>query len=120
MTALECDRCFFQTLKLIKEEITKEITATEDGELLKEYKCTYCKRIKRKTVILSHKIKQDISVGRLVYNPLDMDKHIVTVKVDLYSNEGDHFNYEFQNLKQAEKFLKEFDFEKINNDNAVM
>ena len=47
-----------------------------------------------------------------------MDKHIVTVKVDLYSNEGDHFNYEFQNLKEAEKFLKEFDFEKINKDNV--
>ncbi|MCP4460176.1 MAG: hypothetical protein GY816_19455 [Cytophagales bacterium] len=113
LTALECDRCGFQTLKLEKEEIVKEVTETEDGELLKEYKCSYCKRVKRNSVILSHKIRQDVSVGRLVDNPLDQDEHIVTVKLDLFSNNNDHFSYEFQNLKEAKKFLEEFDFEKI-------
>ena len=50
LQALECDRCGFQTLKLTKEEVTKKVFGTEDGELLKEYKCRYCSRIKRKTV----------------------------------------------------------------------
>lgn len=113
LTALECDRCGFMTLKLQKEEVTKEVSGTEDGELLKEYKCGYCNRIKRKTVILSHTIRQDISAGKLVDNPLDMSKHVVTVKVDIFSNEDDHLSYEFESLNEAKKFMDEFDFQKI-------
>lgn len=114
LQALECDRCGFQTLKLTKEEVTKEVSGTNDGELLKEYKCTYCNRIKRKTVILSHTIRQDVSAGKLVDNPHLIGKHVVTVKVDLFSNDDDHLSYEFQNLTEAKKFLEEFDFEKVN------
>ncbi len=113
LTALECDRCGFLTLKLDNEKIIKEVTVTEDGELLKEYKCSYCNRIKRNVVILSHEIRQDISFGRLVDNPLDMDQHIVALRLDLYCNQKEHFRYEFQNLKEAKKFLEEFDFEKV-------
>ena len=53
LSALKCDRCGFQTLKLEKEEIIKEMTEFEDGEILKHYKCSYCKRIKRKNIRLS-------------------------------------------------------------------
>jgi len=116
LTALECDRCGFMTLKLEKEEITTPVSETQDGELLKEYKCTYCNRIKRKAVILSRTIRQDVSAGKLVDNPLNLHKHVVTVKVDIFSNEDDHLSYEFQGLKEAKKFMEEFDFEKIDKD----
>jgi DNA-directed RNA polymerase subunit RPC12/RpoP len=115
LTALECDRCGFQTLKLQKEEILKPVSATEDGELQKEFKCSYCGRIKRKTVILSHEIRKDASQGQLISDPLKKRKHVVTVKVEIFSNQNDHLNYEFQNLEQAQKFLEEFDFEKVEN-----
>jgi len=113
LTALECDRCGFLTLKLEKEEITKPVSEIQDGELLKEYKCSYCNRIKRKTVILSHTMRQDASAGKLVDNPLNLHKHVVTVKVEIFSNEDDHLSYEFQNMEQAKKFMDEFNFEKI-------
>lgn len=57
LIVIECDRCGFMTLKLEKEEVVKESSVTEDGNLLKEYRCNHCNRIKRKTVVLSHIIK---------------------------------------------------------------
>jgi len=112
LVAFECDRCGFQTLKLEKEEVLKEATNHEDGLIKKEFKCTYCNRIKRKEVVLSRKIKQDVSSGKLVDDPLNEKKHVVTVKVDLYSNEDDHVSFEFQNKTEAKKFLDEFEFDK--------
>jgi len=112
LSALECDRCGFQTLKLEKEEIIKEATDTEDGELLKEFHCSYCGRIKRKNVKITAKIEAS-EQATLIADPLAHDKRIVTVKVEIHSNKGDIKNYEFQNLKQASHFLEEFDFEKL-------
>ena len=104
-------------LKLEKEEITKEVTETEDGELIKHYKCTYCKRIKRKTVNLSHeKSATDFSVTestKFVEDPLNEGPKVVAIKLEIHSNEGQIINYEFQNMDEAQKFLKEFDYEKL-------
>ena len=48
LTAQECDRCGFQTLRLTKEEVITEATEFYEGELQQEYNCSYCGRIKRK------------------------------------------------------------------------
>lgn len=118
--ALECDRCGFQTLKLEKEEIIKEAKDHDDGELLKHYKCSYCKRIKRKTVRLSQtKTESDFEVNehtKFVEDPLHIGSKVVLVKMEIHSSEGDVKNFEFQNAHEAEKFLKEFDFDKVVNE----
>lgn len=113
LSALECDRCHFQTLRLTKEEIVKEATDLEDGELFKEYKCSYCNRIKRKTVVLSHKIKEDSDTARLIDNPLTHDHRITVVKIEIHGNHGEVKEFDFQNIDQAKQFLDEFDFEKV-------
>jgi len=118
LSALECDRCGFQTLKLEKEEILKEATDTEDGELLKEYHCSYCGRIKRKNVKITSKIEANADSGLLIADPLAHDKRIVTIKIEIHSNKGDVKNYEFQNLQQAGHFLEEFDYEKVEEEEA--
>lgn len=46
--ALVCDNCNFRTLRDVKEEVIKEPTATEEGLMVKEYKCTYCGHRKSK------------------------------------------------------------------------
>ena len=115
LTALKCDRCGFQTLKLDNEEIVKEADEENDGELLKEYKCTYCKRIRRKTIKLSKtKTESDFNLTehtKFVDNPLGESAKVVAIKVEIFSNKDDVHNFEFQNLKEASKFLKEFRFE---------
>jgi hypothetical protein len=50
--ALQCPECNYQTFKVVKEEILKQPTNTEEGELLKHYLCGYCGYKAKKTVHL--------------------------------------------------------------------
>ncbi len=116
LAALECDRCGLQTLKLVKEEIIKYPSEYADGELKKEFQCTYCDRIKRQTVKLSRHAAPDLDnadSGQLIDDPLKGTTIPVSVKVEVVSNKGHRKNFEFQNTKEASKFLGEFDFGKL-------
>ncbi|MFY0688022.1 MAG: hypothetical protein JXQ90_12705 [Cyclobacteriaceae bacterium] len=113
LTALQCDRCGFQTLRLKKEEITREATEWRDGELHQEFNCSYCGRIKRKTIKITKKINQDFRTGKLIDDPLSHDRRIETIKLEIHSNKGEIKNFDFQNIQQAKQFLEEFDFEKL-------
>ncbi|WP_421875046.1 hypothetical protein [Marinoscillum sp.] len=115
LNALECDRCGFQTLKLQREEILRQPTNTQDGEILKEYKCSYCGRIKRKTQNLSTNVdkERDLSTGKLIADPLSHDNRLDLIKIEIQGTNGEKKLFEFQNLKQAQNFLKEFDFDKL-------
>jgi len=113
LSALKCDRCGFQTLRLEKEEIIKEATDSEDGELLKEYKCSYCNRIKRKNVVLSKQIRESSDTSKLIDDPLAYDTRIAVIKIEIHGTKGEIKEYDFQNLNQAQNFLNEFDFEKL-------
>lgn len=114
LNALECDRCGFQTLKLQKEEILRQPTDTLDGEILKEYKCSYCGRIKRKTVNLTNNVDRERSpTGKLIADPLSHDNRLDMIKIEIHGTDGQTKIFEFQNLHQAKHFLEEFDFDKL-------
>ena len=114
LNAQECDNCGFQTLRLIKEEVAEEATEFWDGSVNQEYNCSYCGRVKRKTIALTFKVKENASdTARLISNPLANNKEVEAVKIEIFSNKGDTKMFNFQNVEQAQKFLEEFDFEKI-------
>jgi len=50
--ALQCPECNYQTFKVVREEILKPATVTQEGELLKHYQCGYCGYKAKKTVVL--------------------------------------------------------------------
>lgn len=50
--AIQCPECNYQTFKIVKEEIVKQPTSTEEGELNKHYQCGYCGYKAKKTVSL--------------------------------------------------------------------
>lgn len=50
--AIQCPECNYQTFKVVREEIVREPTGTEEGELLKHYQCSYCGNKAKKTVNL--------------------------------------------------------------------
>jgi len=114
LNAHECDNCGFQTLRLVKEEVIEEATEFWDGSISQEFSCSYCGRVKRKTVALTFKVKENASdTARLISNPLANNKEVEAVKIEIFSNKGDTKMFNFQNVEQAQKFLEEFDFEKI-------
>jgi len=50
--ALQCPECNYQTFKVVKEEILKNPTPSDEGELLKHFQCGYCGYKAKKTVTL--------------------------------------------------------------------
>ncbi|HEX6890404.1 MAG TPA: hypothetical protein VF141_06920, partial [Chryseolinea sp.] len=50
--ALQCPECNYQTFKVVREEILKPASVTQEGELLKHYQCGYCGYKAKKTVVL--------------------------------------------------------------------
>lgn len=50
--ALRCPECNYQTFKIVREEILKTASVSEEGELLKHFQCGYCGYKAKKTVTL--------------------------------------------------------------------
>ena len=57
--AIQCPECNYQTFKVVKEEITKAPTFSEEGEIVKHYLCGYCGYKAKKTVILRQQAKPE-------------------------------------------------------------
>lgn len=103
LSAEECDRCGFQTLRLANEKIVKQATGDEDGELEKEFKCSYCSRVKRRKVKISRTMDRDLSNAKMIEDPLAHDERVVLVKIDIKSTRYNLLSYEFKNIKEALK-----------------
>lgn len=111
LTALQCNNCGFYTMKVWREEI---IERNEDGspkELLKHYQCSYCKNVRATAFNVSKKEVDDYKLQKpkLQRNTRNIDM----VKIDLHSTLGARKSFEFKSIEELEKFLKEFDFDKV-------
>ncbi len=115
LTALECDRCGFHTLKLEKEEVEKEATELEEGELVTTYKCSYCNRIKRQSKTISKRGESSLRHGETpeFVEQIATTSSVTHIHVEVHGSNGEVLNYEFQTTHQAETFFKEFDFSKV-------
>src|SRR5688572_10650658 len=102
LQALKCGNCGFYTLKVVREEITEQPTATTPGELIKHYECSYCKSVRATAFKISTMEADDYKKEKhVVATP---DKDVVLVKVEIRSANGGSKFYEFGNLMQAQKF----------------
>jgi len=93
--ALECDRCGLHTLRLTKEEILTTPTEIQDGEILREYNCSYCRRIKKKNVILTKIIKDGSEASPLMAESLTGSSDASGIKTETYSVNGEMKEYDF-------------------------
>jgi hypothetical protein len=114
LEALECGSCGFQTLTLQSEEILKAATETEEGELIKHYKCTYCKA-QRHTKYPIAKILSTINEYKLPEDyVLKGQRKVKSIMIEIVSTKGDKKEYFFQSTNQAKEFLEQFDYDKEN------
>ncbi|HEU5292366.1 MAG TPA: hypothetical protein VFU05_17080 [Cyclobacteriaceae bacterium] len=109
LQALKCNSCGFYTMRIIKEEVTKQPTAEEPGELVKSYQCSYCKSVRATAFNISTKETEDYKKEKFKFR---RNKDVELVKLEIISVSGDKKHFEFQNTDQAQKFLSEFDYEK--------
>lgn len=109
LQALKCNSCGFYTMRIIKEEVTKQPTPEEPGELVKSYQCSYCKSVRATAFNISTKETEDYKKEKFKFR---RNKDVELVKLEIVSVSGDKKHFEFQNAEQAQKFLSEFDYEK--------
>lgn len=61
--AIQCPECNYQTFKVVREEIMKQPTSEEEGEIIKHYQCGYCGYKARKSVILKQQAKPETTAA---------------------------------------------------------
>jgi len=111
LVALQCNNCGFFTMKVWREEIVER---NEDGspkELLKHYQCSYCKNVRATAFNVSKKEMDDYKLQKP--KTQRNTRNIDMVKIDLHSALGAKRSFEFKSIEELEKFLKEFDFDKV-------
>ncbi len=111
LTALKCNNCGFFTMKVVKEEITERYEDESPKELVKHYKCAYCKNVRATAFIISRKEADDYKDYRL--SNRRNTKNIDMVKIEIHSILSGKRFYEFPTIDQAQKFLEEFDIDKV-------
>ncbi|MFM8738667.1 MAG: hypothetical protein ACKOC0_00520 [Cytophagales bacterium] len=111
LIALQCNNCGFYTMKVQMEEIAER---NEDGspkELLRHYKCSYCENVRATAFLVSRKEADDYKNQKP--KTRGNVKSLEVIKLELVSTLGKRKSYEFSTVAEAQKFLAEFDFDKL-------
>jgi hypothetical protein len=111
LIALQCNNCGFYTMKVKREEIVERHEDGSPKELLKHYQCTYCENVRSTVFNVSKKEADDYKA--LGLHVKSGTKNVALVKIDLHSNFGKKKSFEFSSVEEAQKFLAEFDFDKL-------
>jgi hypothetical protein len=61
--AIQCPECNYQTFKVVREEIIKQPTTEQEGEITKHYLCGYCGYKAKKSVILKQQTKPETTAA---------------------------------------------------------
>lgn len=111
LIALRCGNCGYYTMKVIREEIIERHPDNTPSELIKHYQCSYCKNVRATQFHISQKEGEDYKKEKphFVRNTKDIDM----VKIEIHSSLKGKQHFEFQTVEQAQKFLEEFDFNKV-------
>jgi len=111
LMAYQCNSCGFKTMKLVKEEIVLAPTEHTDGEMIKNYQCTYCKAKRSRTVKVA-KLSQTESHYELpAHLHFKEEEKVNLVTLELHISNGKTKIFEFTSTAQASEFLKEFKIE---------
>jgi hypothetical protein len=111
LISLQCHNCGFYTMRVTREEI---IERNEDGspkELLKHYQCSYCKNVRATQFTISKKETEDYKHAKPKH--ARSTRNVELIKIDVHSSLGGKKTFEFHSVEEAQKFLNEFDFDKV-------
>ena len=112
LQALQCNSCGFYTMRVVREEITRQPGKDTPGELIKHYQCQYCKSVRATAFNISTKEAEDYKKDLKKPLAFKRKNNIDLIRVEIHSALTGKKFYEFQNVEQAMKFLEEFDSEK--------
>lgn len=108
LIANECNSCGFKTMKLLKEEIISPPTEYTEGEMIKNYKCTFCEAKRSKTVKIAKSSQTESHYQLPSHLHFKEEEKVNMVTLEIYTSNGKTKLVEFTTTKQAIEFLKEF------------
>lgn len=111
LQAHKCNSCGFYTMRIHKEEISRQPSADAPGELIKHFQCHYCKAVRATAYNISTKEADDYRKGS--QGTYRKNKNVDMVRVEIHSALTGKKFFEFQTIEQAERFLSEYDADKI-------
>lgn len=111
LISLQCNNCGFYTMRVQREEIVERAEDGSPKELLKHYQCSYCKNVRATQFSISNKESEDYKHVKPKYRK--SSKNIELIKIDIHSALGGKKTFEFQSVEEVQKFLNEFDFDKV-------
>jgi hypothetical protein len=111
LQALKCNSCGFYTMRVVKEEITRHPTKESAGELIKHFQCSYCKSVRATAFNISTKEADDYK--KASQHSYKRNKNVDMVRVEVHSSVSGRKFFEFPTIEQAQKFLEEYDAEKV-------
>jgi hypothetical protein len=111
LLALQCKNCGFYTMRVVREEFVKFNDDGSPAELLKHYRCAYCKNVRATQFKISRKESDDFKDQKPLF--ARNTKNVELVRVEIHSSLAGKQNFEFQTVEEAQKFLNEFDVDKV-------
>lgn len=111
LIALQCKNCGFYTMRVVREEIVVTNPDGTPAELVKHYQCTYCKNVRATQFKISRKESEDFKNQKPQY--ARNTKNVEVVKIEIHSSLHGRQSFEFQTVEEAQKFLDEYDADKV-------
>lgn len=111
LTALQCKNCGFYTMRVVREEFVKFNDDGSPSELVKHYKCAYCKNVRATQFKISRRESEDFQRQKPQF--ARNTRNVELVRVEIHSSLAGKQNFEFQTVEEAQKFLNEFDVDKV-------
>lgn len=111
LTALRCGNCGFHTMRVVREEVSEMNDDGSPKEIVKHYQCSYCKSVRATAFQVSTKETLDYQNFKPAFKK--SPRNIDLVKIEIHSSIAGKKYFEFQTVEQAQKFLSEYDFDKV-------
>lgn len=111
LTALRCGNCGFYTMRVVREEISEMHENGSPKEIVKHYQCSYCKSVRATAFHVSNKETDDYKNFKPAFKK--SVRNIDLIKIEIHSSISGKKYFEFQSVEQAQKFLSEYDFDKV-------
>ena len=107
LTALRCNNCSFHTMKVEREEVVEHHEDGTPKELVKHYRCSYCKKIRATQFHVSKREADDYRQMKMKFNT--NTQGIEAIRIEIFSALTGRRSMEFPSVEKARKFLEDLE-----------
>ena len=107
LTALRCNNCSFHTMKVEREEVVEHHEDGTPKELVKHYRCSYCKKIRATQFHVSKREADDYRQMKMKFNT--NTQGIEAIRIEIFSAITGRRSMEFPSVEKARKFLEDLE-----------